>query len=55
MQKRAYQVSEYIFTGLPQKVEELFEPAPAPAPAASSEPAPAEKKAGDEQKPPAKK
>jgi uncharacterized protein YneF (UPF0154 family) len=35
MQKRAFQVSEYVFTGLPQKVDELFEPAPA-APAAAA-------------------
>lgn len=28
MQKRAYQISDYTFTGLPQKAEELFEPAP---------------------------
>jgi hypothetical protein len=37
MQKRAFQISDYTFTGLPQKIEELFEaapPAPAPAPAA---------------------
>lgn len=33
MQKRAFQISEYTFTGLPQKADELFEPAPAPAPA----------------------
>jgi hypothetical protein len=32
MQKRAFQISDYTFTGLPQKPEELFEPAPAPAP-----------------------
>jgi hypothetical protein len=31
MQKRAFQISEYAFTSLPQKSEELFEPAPAPA------------------------
>jgi hypothetical protein len=31
MQKRAYQISDYTFTGLPQKADELFEPAPAPA------------------------
>ena len=37
MQKRAYQISDYVFTGLPQKADELFEPAPPPAPA----PAPA--------------
>jgi hypothetical protein len=37
MQKRAYQISDYIFTGLPQKADELFEPAPPPPPA----PAPA--------------
>jgi hypothetical protein len=43
MQKRAFQVSDYIFTGLPQKPEELFEPAPPPAPA----PAPEEKPAGE--------
>ncbi len=39
MQKRAFQISDYTFTGLPQKADELFEPAPAatatPAPAAS--------------------
>lgn len=33
MQKRAFQISEYTFTGLPQKADELFEPAPAAAPA----------------------
>ncbi len=31
MQKRAFQISEYLLTNLPQKPEELFEPAPAPA------------------------
>lgn len=38
MQKRAFQVYEYAFTGLPQKPEELFEPAPSvpPAPSASA-------------------
>lgn len=41
MAKRAFQVSEYTFTGLPQKADELFEPAPPPpAPA----PKPEEKK-----------
>ena len=42
MQKRAFQIYEYTFTGLPQKADELFEaiPAPPPAPAA---PAPAKK------------
>jgi hypothetical protein len=37
MQKRAFQISDYTFTSLPQKADELFEPAPpppAPAPAA---------------------
>ncbi|WP_414662035.1 DUF4340 domain-containing protein [Horticoccus sp. 23ND18S-11] len=33
MQKRAYQISDYTFTGLPQKADELFEPVPAAAPA----------------------
>ena len=33
MQKRAFQISDYIFTSLPQKAEELFEPAPTPPPA----------------------
>jgi hypothetical protein len=33
MQKRAFQVSDYTFTSLPQKAEEMFEPAPATAPA----------------------
>lgn len=32
MQKRAFQISDYTYTSLPQKTEELFEPAPAPAP-----------------------
>lgn len=31
MQKRAFQTNEYSLTSLPQKAEELFEPAPAPA------------------------
>ncbi|MBL9211142.1 MAG: DUF4340 domain-containing protein [Opitutaceae bacterium] len=39
MQKRAYQISDYVFTGLPQKVDELFEPVP-PAPAPAPAPAP---------------
>jgi hypothetical protein len=51
MQKRAFQVSDYIFTGLPQKPDELFEAAPAPAPK------PDEKKAekAEEKKPEQKK
>ena len=42
MAKRAFQIAEYTFTGLPQKADELFEAAPpppapaAPAPAAES-------------------
>lgn len=31
MQKRAFQIADYTFTALPQKPEELFEPAPAAA------------------------
>ncbi|MEO6244615.1 MAG: DUF4340 domain-containing protein [Opitutaceae bacterium] len=31
MQKRAFQISDYTFTGLPQKAEEMFEPAPPPS------------------------
>jgi hypothetical protein len=42
MAKRAFQISDYTFTGLPQKSDELFEPAP-PPPA----PKPEEKKADD--------
>ncbi len=42
--KRAYQVSDYTFTSLPQKPEELFEAAPPPPPAAASTPKPEEKK-----------
>ena len=46
MAKRAFQIAEYTFTGLPQKVDELFEAAPAPpaptpapvAPAPAAEP-----------------
>ncbi len=50
MQKRAFQIAEYTFTGLPQKADELFEaapppPAPVPAPVlAPTTPAPAPKK-----------
>jgi hypothetical protein len=33
MAKRAFQISDYTFTGLPQKADEMFEPAPPPAPA----------------------
>jgi hypothetical protein len=44
MKKRAYQISDYTFTGLPQKPEELFEPAPEPAPAAPSGDTPGEEK-----------
>jgi type II secretory pathway pseudopilin PulG len=35
MQKRAFQISEYTFTSLPQKLEEMYEPAP-PAPPADA-------------------
>ena len=48
MQKRAFQIAEYTFTGLPQKSDELFEaapPPPPPAPAPTLAPAtPAPKK-----------
>jgi hypothetical protein len=37
MQKRAFQISDYTFTGLPQKADELFEPAPVAAPAKPDE------------------
>lgn len=40
-QKRAFQVAEYTFTGLPQKADEMFEPAPAVAPSAPTEAKPA--------------
>lgn len=36
MEKRAFQISEYTFTGLPQKQEEIFEPAPPATPAPPS-------------------
>lgn len=35
MTKRAYQIPEYVFTALPQKPEEIFQPVPTPAPAPS--------------------
>ncbi|HEX2855485.1 MAG TPA: DUF4340 domain-containing protein [Opitutaceae bacterium] len=35
MQKRAFQIAEHVFTGLPQNADELFEPVPAPAPPAA--------------------
>ena len=41
MQKRAFQVTEYVFTSLPQKADELFEPIPAPP----AQPAPTGEKA----------
>lgn len=51
MQKRAFQVSDYIFTGLPQKADELFEPAaPAVTPAAGETPAPATPPVNDKEK-----
>ena len=37
MQKRAFQISDYTFTSLPQKSDELFEPAPVAAPAKPDE------------------
>ncbi|MBL9200555.1 MAG: DUF4340 domain-containing protein [Opitutaceae bacterium] len=49
MGRRAFQISDYTFTGLPQKADELFEPAPAPAPAAT--PAPDQKKDTEDKKP----
>ena len=40
MQKRAFQIADYTFTGLPQKSDELFEPAPpVAAPTAPDKPA----------------
>lgn len=39
MQKRTFQIGDYVFTGLPQNASELFEAAPPPAP--STPPAPA--------------
>ena len=57
MQKRAFQISDYTFTGLPQKADEMFEPAPAPpapvalpTPAAPAAPATDEKKAPEKSK-----
>lgn len=38
MEKRAFQISDYTFTGLPQKADELFEPAPPPATPAPATP-----------------
>lgn len=53
MKKRAFQIGDYIYTGLPQKPKDLFEPAPkpvppkpAPAKAAAKQPAPAKAAAG---------
>lgn len=47
MAKRAFQIAEYTFTSLPQKADELFEPAPpppAPAPAKPEAAKPADAK-----------
>jgi hypothetical protein len=56
MQKRAYQISDYTFTGLPQKPDELFEPAPAPTPPApEAAKTDREKKTGEETKSESKK
>ena len=49
MQKRAFQIGDWTFTGLPQKAAELFEPAPPP-----SAPKPEEKKADAAKSEPAK-
>lgn len=49
MAKRAFQISDYTFTGLPQKADELFEPAPAPAPTAT--PAPDQRKDTEDKRP----
>ena len=47
MAKRAFQIPEYTFTNLPQKTDELFEPAPPPpAPAKAAD----DKKLGEAQK-----
>jgi hypothetical protein len=51
MAKRAFQISDYTFTSLPQKADELFEPAPAPA----TTPAPDQKKDAEDKKPAATK
>jgi len=48
MQKRAFQVSDYVFTNLPQNAADLFEPAP-PPPAPAK---PAEKKPGGQPRKP---
>lgn len=55
MQKRAFQISDYSFTSLPQKPEDLFEPIPppqkpappAPASASGAKSAPAQKPEAD--------
>lgn len=41
MQKRTFQIGDYVFTGLPQNTADLFEAAPPPAPAAPVKAAPA--------------
>ncbi len=38
MQKRAFEVSDYVLTSLPEKAADLFEPAPPPAPTAPAKP-----------------
>ena len=53
MAKRAFQISDYTFTGLPQKADEMFEPAP-PPPAPVALPAPAPPTTTDEKKMPEK-
>jgi hypothetical protein len=37
MQKRAFEISDYVFTELPQKPADLFEPVPAPQPSPTGE------------------
>lgn len=37
MKQRAFEISDYVFTELPQKAADLFEPAPAPQPAAATD------------------
>ena len=52
MAKRAFQINDYTFTGLPQKADDLFEtPPPPPAPKPEEKPAAPESKSEDPKKP----
>lgn len=51
MKQRAFEIADYSYTGLPQKPDEFFEPAPKPQPKAAADAKPASASSGAESKP----